>query len=82
MALFFLSYDLRQSRDYQELYDELNGFNAVRILESCWCFHRTNTSPAELCDYFKSFVDSDDGLVVSEVSDWATLKTDGTPKDL
>ena len=35
MALFFLSYDLRNKRDYQPLYDELKKFNAVRMLESC-----------------------------------------------
>lgn len=82
MALFFLTYDLRKSRDYQSLYNELNNFNAVRILESTWCFNRINTDAAKLRDYFKNHIDSDDGLAVSEVSGWATFNTDGTPKDL
>lgn len=82
MALYFLSYDLRKSRDYQKLYDELDDFNAVRILESTWCFNRVNTSAAGLRDYFKELVDADDGLVVSQVEGWATSKADGTPKDL
>lgn len=44
MALYFLTYDLRKSRNYQPLYDELENFGAVRILESTWCFKRMNTS--------------------------------------
>ncbi len=82
MALFFLSYDLRNNRDYQSLYDELNNFNAVRILESMWCFNRVNTNAKNLRDYFKNYIDSDDGIAVSEVNDWATYKALKTPNDL
>lgn len=82
MALYFLTYDLRKSRNYQSLYDELQNFSAVRILESTWCFNRLNTSAKGLRDYFKQYIDSDDGLIVSEVKDWASRNTDGTPNDL
>lgn len=82
MTLYFLDYDLRKKRDYQTLYDELTKFNAVRILESSWCFKRANTSCKGLRDYFKQFIDADDGLCVAEVTDWATYKTLGTPNDL
>ena len=84
MALYFLDYDLRKKRDYQTLYDELAKFNAVRVLESTWCFKRFNTTTAGLRDYFKKFVDSDDGLCVTEVDEakWATYNALGTPKDL
>ena len=82
MALYFLTYDLRKSSSYQPLYDELKNFNAVRILESTWCFNRTNTTAKGLRDYYKKHIDSDDGLMVSEVTDWASFNTDGTPNDL
>lgn len=82
MALYFLSYDLRKSRDYQKLYDELEKFKAVKILESHWCFNRSDISAKGLRDYFKKFIDGDDGLSVSEVKEWATSNTLGTPKDL
>ena len=82
MALFFVTYDLRNQRNYQTLYDELSKFNAVRILESTWCFNRINTNCSALRDHFKQFIDSDDGVVLSEVSDWATFNTEGTPNDL
>lgn len=82
MALYFLSYDLRKARNYQALYDELNKFSAVRVLESTWCFNRFNTDAAGLRDYFVSFIDRDDGLVISEVTTWASYGTDGTPNQL
>jgi hypothetical protein len=82
MALFFLDYDLRGTRDYQKLYDELKRFDAVRILESLWCFNRVDISASGLRDYWKQFVDSNDAICVSEVSDWATLRTLGNPNDL
>lgn len=82
MALYFLTYDLRKGKDYQKLYDELESFNAVRVLESTWCFNRINTSAAKLRDYFKKFIDKDDGLLIDESKSWATYNTDGTPKDL
>jgi hypothetical protein len=82
MALYFLTYDLRSDRDYQKLYDELEKFNAVKVLESTWCFKRVNTSASGLRDYYKKFIDSNDGLLVDESSNWATFNADGTPKDL
>ena len=82
MALYFLNYDLRGNRDYQRLYDELQRFGAVRMLESQWCFNRVNTSASGLRDHFAKFIDGDDGLVVSEVQRWATRKTRATPNKL
>ena len=82
MALYFLDYDLRRERNYQALYDELGRFKAVRMLESSWCFTRANTTAAGLCDHFRQFIDADDGLVVAEVTDWATYKALKAPNAL
>lgn len=82
MALYFLSHDLRRDRDYQRLYDELASFNAVHILESQWCFNRLNTNAAVLRDYFRRFINNDEGLLVTEVTKWSTVNTLGTPDDL
>lgn len=82
MALYFLEYDLRKQRDYQKLWDELKRFQAVRILKSLWCFNRVNINAAGLRDYFATFIDADDGLCVTEVTDWATRNVEGTPKQL
>ena len=82
MALYFITYDLRKQRDYDSLYQELKNFKAVRILESTWCFKRPNTNVRDLRAHFKKILDSDDGLVISEVADWGTYKTEGSPNDL
>lgn len=82
MALYLLSYDLRKQRDYQKLWDELEKFNAVRVLESDWCFKRINTNAAGLREHFKSFIDADDGLFIAEITDWASRKTVGTPNEI
>lgn len=82
MALYFLTYDLRRARDYQRLYDELKKFNAVKVLESTWCFKRVNTDTEKLRDYFKQFIDADDGLLIDESNSWATYNTNGTPNAL
>ena len=82
MALYFIDYDLRNSRNYQPLYDELEKFGAVRVLESSCCFKRINTTAKGLRNHFQQFIDSDDGLCVVEVTDWATNKALGTPNNL
>lgn len=83
MALYLLTYDLRkEGQDYKSLYDELKKFNAVRILESVWCFNRFNTNAEGLRNYFKQFIDENDGLFVAEITDWASYNVEGTPNDL
>ncbi|STQ77014.1 Uncharacterised protein [Grimontia hollisae] len=82
MALYFLTYDLRKTKNYDVLYRELDSFQAVRILDSTWCFKRLNTTSANLRDYFKGFIDRDDGLIVSEVTNWASFNTDDIPNSL
>ncbi|CAN1599466.1 hypothetical protein [Pseudomonas mediterranea] len=82
MALYFLEYDLRKQRNYKPLYDALATFGAVRILESLWCFKRIDTSAVGLRDYFCTLIDNDDGLIVSQVTDWASVKVNGLPSQL
>lgn len=77
MALYFVNYYLRKSRDYQRLYDALNALGAVRILESLWAFKHADTSCVLIRDYLSKHIDTDDGLVVSQVADWASLRTKG-----
>jgi len=79
MGLFFINYDLRKERNYKKLYDELQRFNAVRILDSCWCFKLANTNAKSLRNYFRRLIDSNDGLIVSRVGDWASMNIDGNP---
>lgn len=81
MALYCLTYDLRINRNYLLLYAELEKFQAVRVLESVWFFHRLGTNASALCEHFMDLIDKDDGLVVTAVTDWAVFNTlDDPPK--
>lgn len=82
MALYLLSYDLVKRRDYEKLWAELERFGALRVLESDWCLKHGDTSCEALRDHFRQFIDDDDRLFVSEVSDWASWKAINSPNKL
>ena len=82
MKKYFISYDLRNNRDYQKLYDELERFGAIQILESVYCIKYQDDKTEELRDHFKGFIDSDDGLLVVKSAFWAGLNLDNSPNDL
>lgn len=88
MALFLLSYDLRNQRDYQPLYDELAKFKAIRVLESNWCFKHISANAAQLRDHFSKFIDGDDGLFISQIAEvndtyqWSAQRIIGNPNNL
>ena len=80
--LFGVSYDLRQpNRDYAALTNALRNMRAKRMLQSHWTL-RSQASAAELREYFKTFIDANDRLVVDQVIDWATYNAKATPNDL
>ena len=76
MAHFIISYDLRKQRNYQPLWDKLNSWGAVRLLESLWVVSMNSTAAA-IRDALKSVVDDDDGIAVLEFTArtmWACFK--------
>lgn len=80
MKLFILTYDLRNQKDYQKLYDELNRLNAHPILESTWGLKLADTNTAvTVRDHFAKFIDADDAIMVSEVGNWAGLNIKSDP---
>ncbi|RDI13211.1 CRISPR-associated endonuclease Cas2 [Flavobacterium sp. AG291] len=80
MPMFFISYDLRKQRNYQTLYDELERYDGVRVLESVWCI-KVNAEYEKVRDYFRQYIDVDDGILVIEATAWATYNTDNLPLD-
>lgn len=82
MPLYFLTYDLRNERDYRKLHQELEAFGAMQVLESVWCIQQSRTSAEKLLKHFQAFVDKDDGLVLARVSDWVARKANIRPSDL
>lgn len=83
MALYFVSYDLVKTKDYQKIIDELKRYGARRMLESDWCFKRLNSGEAvAFRDHFRKFIDSDDRLVVAEITSWAGFNMLDNPGNL
>lgn len=82
MAVYFLSYDLSVKGDYQKLYDELNKFKAVQVLEYVYAIRFEEKKSKDLRDYFKKFIDSGDGLLVIEQKDCAESHVKNTPTSL
>ena len=75
MAHYLISYDLRKARNYQPVWNKLESWGAVRLLESLWVVSMNDTVGA-IRQALQSVVDSDDGIAVLELksgSNWATL---------
>ena len=76
MPYYVISYDLRNKRNYQPLYDVLNEWKAARLLESLWLAHLKGPATA-VRDILKAKIDSDDGLAVVELAndmDWGAIR--------
>ncbi|MEV4934573.1 hypothetical protein [Sphingobium sp. LSP13-1-1.1] len=74
MAHFMISYDLHNGRNYQPLWNQLQHWGAVRLLESLWIVSLTGTA-IQVRDVLNTVTDSDDSVAVIEVktgSMWAT----------
>ncbi len=82
MARYLLTYDLRGDRNYSKLYEELKKFNALKVLESTYCFRQYETNAFKLRRHFKKFIDEDDGLFITTLTTWADHETKHTPDDL
>lgn len=76
MAFYVASYDLHNQRHYQPVWDQLNEWGAVRLLESLWLINST-LSASDIRTTLKSKADSDDSIAVIELkpaSLWACDK--------
>lgn len=74
MPHYLITYDLRRARNYQPLYDQLDTWKAVSLLESVWLVDRQGTA-SDVRDALGKHIDNDDGLAVLELVtnfDWGT----------
>ena len=64
MAKYLISYDLdKPGQEYHRLIKELERLGAIRVLYSQWVFRTTSTA-VQIRDYLRSFIDSNDMLLV------------------
>ena len=76
MAHFIISYDLHKQRNYQPVWDLLESWGAVRLLESLWVVTLPNKA-SHIRDAVKDAADDDDSVAVVELkagSGWAASK--------
>lgn len=81
-TLYFLSYDLIKNKDYKTLYEELENYNSIRVLESVWCLKYAENSVENLYHHFKQFIDNDDKFLVIETKDACGTNLENNPNDL
>ncbi|MBD3329598.1 hypothetical protein GF357_03835 [Candidatus Dojkabacteria bacterium] len=68
---YIISYDLRNQRDYEDLYDALKAFSGSRkVLESVWLVESSKTRK-EVADSLLDYLDSDDGIIVADYNGYA-----------
>lgn len=65
MALFCVSYDLIEGKNYKTLWDELDRLGGHKALESFYLISLNNTA-SQVREHLKAFVDDDDMLMVIE----------------
>lgn len=64
MTCYLISYDLRGTRNYNDLYKEIKSFsNWAKITESTWAVV-TDSSAVQIRDRLMRVIDSDDRLFV------------------
>lgn len=64
MTCYIISYDLRNTRDYESLYNEIKSYGKwARITESTWAVV-TNKSAVRIRDDLSRVVDNDDRIFV------------------
>ena len=64
MTCYIISYDLRNTRDYESLYKEIKSYGKwARITESTWAVV-TNKSAVQIRDNLSRVVDNDDRIFV------------------
>lgn len=81
MDKYLICYDLHWRREYKPLWDALIRLGARRGLESNWWLERNGTNAVALRDHLKPYIDSDDSILVVQVSGWAGTRLKAAPSD-
>ena len=82
MELYYIAYDLdKPGQDYPDLWDELKRIGAKRVQDSVWAL-KSNNSVTEIRDAVKTYMDSNDRLLVVRSATWAGRKLMSDPNKL
>lgn len=68
MKVYQISYDLRQQKNYEALYERIKKLgNWCHALESCWVV-TTDKTAGQIRDSLKPALDQDDGLLATKLT--------------
>lgn len=76
MAHYVISYDLHKQRTYEPVWTLLEGWGAVRLLESLWLL-TINAGAGAVREALQGAADSDDSVAVIELklgSEWSSIR--------
>lgn len=74
MKVYQVNYDLRKQRNYEPLYERIQGYGTYcHALESTWVI-ASNQTAAQIRDYLSQVMDADDGLLVTRLQGDAAWK--------
>ncbi|WP_418884831.1 hypothetical protein [Agrobacterium cavarae] len=74
MAKFMIAYDLKQQgQNYNCITEKLKKLNAFHSQGSVWLL-KSDTTCKDLRDHLKGCLDSNDELMVVQISDWASYQ--------
>ena len=72
MALFLVSYDLdKPGQNYDALVAALKNQGAKHVLYSAWALRTTSTS-VQVRDWIKQYIDANDRILVTDLTNWAS----------
>lgn len=77
MQHFIISYDLHRQRTYEPVWEMLEGWGAVRLLESLWVVTTSKGGAGEIRTALQAVIDNDDSLTVIELkagSQWSAIR--------
>ena len=64
MALYAISYQLNDEKDYQKLWDEFDRLNAHKVMNTFYFLDLDNGDTLEVKEHFKGFIDDDDAICI------------------
>ncbi len=72
---YLISYDLtKPGQNYARLHAELQRAGARRVLQSAWALN-TTTSATQIANWLRQYVDLSDRILVTELNNWASIRS-------
>ena len=82
MPYYSVTFVLHEDQNYERLFEELELLNAVKVSDSTWCFESSTSGTSDIRMVFEAITGGNDSLIVTKVTDPASIKTLGLSREL